>query len=343
MQQACRRPRTRRSLIVGPALLATAGATALALTLVLRQSAQAPLAFMPPNALVLARQAGSLAVGLALQPKRSTTTLVATVLGPDGSGVSGLDASLTLKTAGGVEASGKGRACGPGCYEATLTRTTGRPSAATVSLADRTRNESATFALPKSWPPPPATKLVSQAATAYRRLRTLVTHERLAADHTHAVSTVYQAVAPNRLHFTITNGTEAIIIGDRRWDKDLGHPWSGSPQAPIHSIIPYWVTTPVNPFLLGSDSVGGHAVWVVSFVTPPGPRVVHDLDRQEDTPNPRASDDRGGALHAPPLRPLQRAVDDQPARAPLMCAIVRRWRFHRFAFALPSAFAPLLA
>ena len=88
---------------------------------------------MPPNALVLARQAGSLAVGLALQPKRSTTTLVATVLGPDGSGVSGLDASLTLKTAGGAEASGKGRACGPGCYEATLTRTTGRPSAATVT------------------------------------------------------------------------------------------------------------------------------------------------------------------------------------------------------------------
>ena len=225
----------------------------------------------PPNALVLARQAGSLAVGLALQPKRSTTTLVATVLGPDGSGVSGLDASLTLKTAGGAEASGKGRACGPGCYEATLTRTTGRPSAATVSLADRTRNESATFALPKSWPPPPATKLVRRAAAAYRRLRTLVTRERLASDPTHAVSTVYQAVAPNRLHFTITNGTEAIIIGDRRWDKDLGHPWSGSPQAPIHSIIPYWVTTPVNPFLLGSDSVGGHAVWVVSFVTPQVP------------------------------------------------------------------------
>ena len=82
-----------------------------------------------------------------------------------------------------------------------------------------------------------------RAAAAYRRLRTLVTRERLASDPTHAVSTVYQAVAPNRLHFTITNGTEAIIIGDRRWDKDLGHPWSGSPQAPIHSIIPYWVTT----------------------------------------------------------------------------------------------------
>jgi hypothetical protein len=192
---------------------------------------------------VFAREAGSLAVGLALQPKRSTTTLVATVLGPDGSGVSGLDARLTLKTAGGAEATGKGHACGPGCYEATLTSTTGRPSAATVSLADRTRNESATFALPKSWPPPPATKLVSQTAAAYRGLRTLVTHERLASDPTHAVSTVYEAVAPNRLHFTITNGTETIIIGNRRWDKGLGHPWSGSRQAPIHSILPYWVTT----------------------------------------------------------------------------------------------------
>jgi hypothetical protein len=226
VQQACRRRRIRRSLIVGPALLATAGGTALA--------------------------------------------LVVTVLGPDGSGVSGLDARLTL-TAGGAEATGKGHACCPGCYEATLTRATGRPSAATVNLADRTRNESATFALLKPWPPPPATKLVSQTAAAYRGLRTLVTHERLASDPTHAVSTVYEAVAPNRLHFTITNGTETIIIGNRRWDKGLGHPWSGSRQAPIHSILPYWVTTPVDPYLLGSDSVGGHAVWVVSFGTPQVP------------------------------------------------------------------------
>ena len=36
-------------------------------------------------------------------------------------------------------------------------------------------------------------------------------------------------------------------------------------------------------------------------------------------------------------------LPSQPARAPLMCAIVRPWRFQRFAFALPSAFAPLLA
>ena len=54
------------------------------------------------------------------QPKRSKTTLVATVLGPGGSGLSGRDASLTLKTAGGAEAaSDKGRACGPGCYVCT--------------------------------------------------------------------------------------------------------------------------------------------------------------------------------------------------------------------------------
>ena len=42
------RPRRRSSLIAGPALLAIAGVTALALTFVLGQSAQAPLAFVPP-------------------------------------------------------------------------------------------------------------------------------------------------------------------------------------------------------------------------------------------------------------------------------------------------------
>lgn len=54
-----------------------------------------------------------------------------------------------------------------------------------------------------------------------------------------------------------------------------------------------------------------------------------------------ATGDRGFRLAA-----ISRGVarsDDQPARAPLMCAIVRPWRFQRFAFALPSAFAPLLA
>jgi hypothetical protein len=239
---------------------------------------QAQLAFTPPivgapppNALVLAHEAGDLAVALALQPNQSATTLVATVLGPDGSGLSGLDAVLTLKTATGAKASGKGRACGPGCYEATLASTTARPRVATVRLSGRDGNESATFGLPKSWPPEPAAKLVRQAEEAYRRLRTLVIHERLASDPTHTVSTVYRAVAPNRLRMTISTGNEAIIIGKRRWDRELGRPWRSSPQSPIHSIIPYWVTTPVNPYLLGSDSVGGHAVWVVSFVTPQVP------------------------------------------------------------------------
>jgi len=48
-----------------------------------------------------------------------------------------------------------------------------------------------------------------------------------------------------------------------------------------------------------------------------------------------ATGDRGFRLGA--------MLPPQPARAPLMCAIVRRWRFQRLAFALPSAFAPLLA
>jgi hypothetical protein len=267
--------RKRRRLILGLALLAVASVAALALTVVSRPSAQKPVAFTPPvvgapppHSLVLAREAGDLAVALAVQPRRSTATLVATVLGPDGSGLSGLDATLALKTATGERPSGAGRDCGPGCYEATLTGIAGRPTAATVELSGHGRRASAMFALPQAWPPPPAARLVQQATAAYRRLRTLVIHERLASDATHALTTVYRAAAPDRLHLASSDGIQAIIIANRRWDKTPGQPWRESPQSPIRSVLPFWVTTPVNPHLLGSDTVAARAVWVVSFVTP---------------------------------------------------------------------------
>jgi hypothetical protein len=270
--------RKRRALILELTLLAVASAAALALGVVSPHSAQKPLTIKPPivgapppHSFVLARQAGDLAVALAVQPRQSTATLVATVLGPDGSGLSGLDATLTIKTATGTRPSGAGRDCGPGCYETTLTGIAGRPTTATVELSGQHRNASVLFALPQAWPPPPAAKLVQRATAAYRRLRTLVIHERLASDTTHELTTVYQAAAPNRLHLTSNDGTQAIIIGNRRWDKTPGQPWRESPQAPIRSVVPFWVTTPVNSHLLGSGTVAGRAVWVVSFVTPQVP------------------------------------------------------------------------
>jgi hypothetical protein len=270
--------RKRRALIVGLILLAVASALALALSLVSGHSAQKPLAFKPPivgapppHSLVLAREAGDLAVALAVQPGRSTAALIATVLGSDGSGLSGLDATLTLETAAGARLSGAGRDCGPGCYEAALTGIAGRPTAATVELSGQHRNVSVMFALPKAWPPPPAAKLVQRATAAYRRLRTLVIHERLASDVTHELTTVYRAAAPNRLHLASSDDTQAIIIGNRRWDKTRGQPWRESAQSPVRSVVPFWVTTPVDSHLLGSDTVAGRAVWVISFVTPQVP------------------------------------------------------------------------
>jgi hypothetical protein len=270
--------RKRSALILGLTLLAVASAAALALGVVSPHSAQKPLAFTPPivgapppHSFALAREAGDLAVALAVQPRRSTTTLVATVLGPDGSGLSGLDATLALETTTGQRPSGAGRNCGPGCYEATLTGITGRPTAATVELSGQGHNASALFELPKAWPPPAAAKLVRQATEAYRRLRTLVIHEQLASDATHALTTVYRSAAPNRLQLKSSDGTQAIIIGDRRWDKTPGQRWRESAQSPIRSVVPFWVTTPVDSHLLGSGSVAGRAAWVVSFVTPQVP------------------------------------------------------------------------
>jgi hypothetical protein len=270
--------RKRTALILGLALVAAAGTAALALGVVAPHSRQKPLAFRPPivgapppGSLVLAREAGDLAVALAVQPGRSTGTLVATVLGPDGPGLSGLRVTLALEAANGARTSGVGSDCGPGCYEATLVGVGSHPTAAVVRLSGRGRRASATFALPKAWPPPPAGRLVRRATAAYRHLRTLVTHERLASDPAHTLTTVYRAVAPDRLRLTSSSGAQAIIVGDRRWDRTPGRPWRTSSQEPIRSVIPWWVTTPVEPHLLGGGRVAGRPVWVVSFVTPQVP------------------------------------------------------------------------
>src|SRR4051794_35064207 len=93
------------ALTLGLTVLAAAGTAALALGVVATRSAPKPVAFTPavvgappPGSLVLAREAGDLAVALAVQPRRSAAMLVATVLGADGSGLSGLDVTLAVET-----------------------------------------------------------------------------------------------------------------------------------------------------------------------------------------------------------------------------------------------------
>lgn len=268
---------SRRSARVAAPLQALLIAAAVALAAFFTFAAPGPAPFVarfepatlgdqPPGAVVLAREDGDLAVGLAVAPRGDHLLLVATVFGPDGSGAGGLRTSFAL-SAGGRTLTAAGSACGAGCYEAAVT-TSARPLSASVMLG---RGRPVAFALPRQWPAPSALALVRDAAAQYGHLHSLVTHERLAADPTDAVYTTYYAVAPDRLRFQVRGGVESIIIGDRRWDRQGAAGWQESPQAPIRPITPYWTPLVQDATIIGTASVAGRACWVIAFADPQTP------------------------------------------------------------------------
>lgn len=217
----------------------------------------------PQGSIVFGQEDNELAVGLAVRPGR-TVVLQATVLGPDGGGLSGLDVGFHLQTPAGTN-DAKAKTCGSGCYRATITAR-GRPVAVTLSIsgAGPLPRSALLFTLPTAWPPPPATKLLAAATHAFRELKTLVTHERLASSPTNVVNTTYEAVAPDRFAYQIAGGSQAIVIGNRRWDRNGGGLWRRSPQSPLRQPTPFW-STAANAHLLGSMRIDGRPAWLISF------------------------------------------------------------------------------
>jgi hypothetical protein len=266
----------RTHLIIELTLLTVAAAVALTLTLVAPSGKQAPLPFtpsvlgaQPPGAVVLAQEDAELAVALALQPKPASLTLVATVVGQSGIGVSDLHVAFDVTTANGQTVSAEGRAGPLGTYQAVL-GTAARPLRATVTVVGPgSSGKPLRFDLPHAWPPRSGAALVRRADAAYRALKTLVTHERLASDPKHVLSSVYRAIAPDQLAITSSNGSQAIVIGRRRWDRRPGSPWTQTTQIPpVRSIVPYWIGIVQDATVLGSANVRGRAAWIVSFAAP---------------------------------------------------------------------------
>jgi hypothetical protein len=264
--------RNRRGLLLELLLLIAAAAVALALTLVSPPGKPPPLRFtptalgrQPAGAVVLGREDKDLALGLAVQPQTSKLTLVATIFGQNGAGTPNLKVSFQTTMADGTTLEGRGRPCTAGCYETTLD-TGKRPLAATVTvIGPGSTGKPLRFSLPRAWPPPRAMNLVREAEHTYAQLKTLVTHERLASSPTNVVNTTYQSAAPNRLAYQIAGGSDAIIIGDRRWDRDrAGGKWRRSSQTPLRQPVPVW-TSAADAHLIGTTHIGGRSAWLVSF------------------------------------------------------------------------------
>jgi hypothetical protein len=120
---------------------------------------------------------------------------------------------------------------------------------------------------------PGAAAIVARAGRVTRSLRSLVYVESLRSGPTGGLLTMWRLKAPHDLQYTIRGGADAVVIGERRWDRDRpGAPWRRSQQLPAITVPePAWGSVATNAHLLGTSSVNGRPVWVVSFVNPTTP------------------------------------------------------------------------
>lgn len=207
----------------------TAGSKALAAAPL---AAAEPPPLPPRDAVVDARELGSLAVAVAREPGRTTVTL----LGPDGTGVAG----RSVRVNGAAT-----EPCGPGCYLA--------PSPRSGPLRVSVGNRTLTFDVAAD--APPAAALLARVARAYRGSRTIVFDETLASSPRNATTTRFTVVSPNRLSYVTRGGASAVVIGGRRWDRARdGAPWLPSQQTPLDVTHPSW-TTPTNAHLVAPGTI----------------------------------------------------------------------------------------
>jgi hypothetical protein len=221
----------------------------------------------PPGALVLAREAGKDALALAVKPGLVRVSVV----GPEGTGVSGL--RISLQFGGGYFITPD--ACGKGCYQA---ETSGHPdSPVTVRIGDAAYR----FELPRL-PAPDGSEAVERTETTWNALRTLVWHERLGSSPTDVIRVVYTAVAPHSLSYTVAGGSAAVIIGGTRWDRPAeSAPWRRSIQnPPVRQPQPFWRAV-ADARVVRADRPGPRATQRVSFFDPSTPAWFEaSIDRQ---------------------------------------------------------------
>ena len=207
-------------------------------------SASAPVAPAPPpaDAVVLAREDGDLAVALAAAQHR----LRVTVLGPDGTGVNGLNVAIAGRPA---------RACGAGCYEVAA------PPSPSVQV--RVRGRTVTFHLPRA--AAPAGALIARATRAFRAVRSVTYVERLASSPRDHIVSEFTLERPDRVEYRIRGGAAGIVIGMRRWDRVRpGGPWTESSSTPPTQPVPVWGEPLTNAHVLART----RSTYLVSMLNP---------------------------------------------------------------------------
>jgi hypothetical protein len=190
----------------------------------------------PPDALVLAKEVGSLGLAIAVEPRR----LTAIVLSPAGGGLSGLDVRLDGHAT---------MACGHGCYRADVVP--GRAVGVEIGSLGPTRQTS--FVLPRF--PRAAPDLVRRLGKRYRALTSVRYLEQLRSDPAHAITARWLLEKPNRVQYTIPNGAQGIVVGTRRWDRTTPHAqWQESAQSTLQQPATQW-NFATNAHVIADDGV----------------------------------------------------------------------------------------
>jgi hypothetical protein len=216
----------RRVLLLSTVVLVLAGCGGGAIKLRVEAAKGVPPA-PPADAVVLARENGFNAVALAVEPQRMRVTVV----GPDGQGV-----NREHITVAGVPTT----ACGAGCYEAT----TNARGAVTVVVNGRRL----VYHVPRV--APPAASLLADAGGVFRRLRSVHYVERLASSPFDQLVTRFTLEGPNRVAYRISGGSDAIVIGTRRWDSADGVNWQKSESGLLPQPTPPWTAPVTNAHVL---------------------------------------------------------------------------------------------
>ncbi|MHB8643473.1 MAG: copper resistance CopC/CopD family protein [Gaiellaceae bacterium] len=224
----------------------------------------------PPDApLVLGRQVRDLAVGLAAFPQPHALRLTATVIDGTAHGAANLAITFTVNS-GHSTRTVRARPCGAGCYRAEVVLAGAAPRAMKLWLAQLGQVPvSLTFPFPSQWPPRSAVTLVRDATRVFRHLQKVAFDESLESNPAVVVRSHWRLQAPDRLSYSIAGGSEAVVIGSRRWDRDPGGAWQLSTiSGPLPQPIAPWVDVPATASLLGSAVLHGRHVWLVSFLNP---------------------------------------------------------------------------
>jgi hypothetical protein len=218
----------------------------------------------PDGAVVYSRQLGSSGLALGVVPRHGSVLAQASVVGPQGRGVSGLSVRFALQ--GATKAANP---CGAGCYRATL-GTKGRPASVVVVLHGA-QSAHWRVALPTMWPPPDAAALLTRARAVWSSLRSITLSESLASGTGHVAQSTWQIQAPDRIAYQVKGGWSGIVVGDTRWDKAPGaRRWVSSSQTRLTQPRPGWVKV-TDAHVLGSATVHGRPAWRVSFYDPGTP------------------------------------------------------------------------